>query len=285
MFKITLEDENQNKLEFNGLNPAYKITNITGLSPAKATINTNPAAFMDGETFNSSKVGMRTINMAFTIEEPVEANRLAAYRVIRNKKYLKFNYKTSKLDVYAEGHVESFNITHFDKKQVATVTIICNEPYFKRTYETTDEMSNVANMFHFPFWNEIDTNNIVFGRITDTEQTIVNNGGIETGLIIELYASDVIKDPKIFDYSTGKFIGVNITMQAGDEIIINTIKGQKSVTLWHNGVKSNIFNNLMKDSTWLQLADNGSVYVFTIEEGLPVNLHLQIKHYDLYEGV
>lgn len=285
MFKITLEDENQNKLEFNRLNPAYKITNITGLSPAKATINTNPAAFMDGETFNSSKVGMRTINMAFTIEEPVEANRLAAYRVIRNKKYLKFNYKTSKLDVYAEGHVESFNITHFDKKQVATVTIICNEPYFKRAYETTDGMSNVANMFHFPFWNEVDTNNIVFGRITDTEQTIINNGGIETGLIIELYASDVIKNPKIFDYTTGKFIGVNITMQAGDEIIINTIKGQKSVTLWHNGVKSNIFNNLMKDSTWLQLADNGSVYVFTIEEGLPANLHLQIKHFDLYEGV
>lgn len=285
MYKITLEDENQNKLEFNGLGGAYKITNITGLSPAKATINTNAAAFMDGETFNSSKVNMRTINMAFTIEEPVEVNRLAIYRVIRTKKYLKLNYRTSKIEVFAEGHVESLNITHCDKKQIATVVMICNEPYFKKAQEQVDEMSNVASMFHFPFWNEVDTNNIVFGRITNTEQAIVNNGGIETGLIIELYARDVITNPKVFDYQTGKFIGVNYTMQAADMITINTIKGQKSIKLWRGGVETNIFNYLMKDSTWLQLAPDGSVYVFTVDEGLASNLHIEIKHFDLYEGV
>lgn len=285
MFKITLEDENQNKLEFNGLNPAYKITNVSGLSPAKATINTNAAAFMDGETFNSSKVNMRTINMAFTIEEPVEVNRLAVYRVIRTKKYIKLNYSSPKIDVFAEGHVESLNITHFNKKQTATVTIICNEPYFKKANAQVDEMSNVYSMFHFPFWNEIDTNNIVFGRITNTEQAVVNNGGIETGLIIELYARDAITNPKVFDYSTGKFIGVDFSMQAADLITINTIKGQKSIKLWRNGVETNIFNNLMKDSTWLQLAPDGSVYVFTVDEGLASNLHIEIKHFDLYEGV
>lgn len=285
MYKITLEDENQNRLEFNGLSPAYKITNISGLSPAKANINTNAAAFMDGATFNSSKVGMRTINMAFTIEEPVEVNRLAVYRVIRTKKYLKLNYRTSKIEVFAEGYVESLNITHFANKQVATMQMICPEPYFKKAQEQVDEMTNVYNMFHFPFWNEIDTNNIVFGRLTNTEQAIVNNGGIETGLIIELYARDTIKNPKVFDYSTGEFIGLNFTMQSADVITINTIKGQKSIKLWRGGVESNIFNNLMKDSTWLQLAPDGSIYVFTVEEGLASNLHIEIKHFDLYEGV
>ena len=41
----------------------------------------------------------------------------------------------------------------------------------------------------------------------------------------------------------------------------------------------------MKDSTWLQLAPDGSVYVFTVDEGLASNLHIEIKHFDLYEGV
>ena len=207
MFNVTLEDENQNKLEFGGIKPKYIITNMTGISPAKANINTNAAAFMDGETFNSSKVGMRTINIAFTIEAPVEVNRLQVYRVIRTKKYIKFKYYTSKISVFAEGYVESLNITHFDKKQIATAVIICPEPYFKKATEQVDEMSSVASLFHFPFYNPVGTNQVIFGRITDTEQAIVNNGGIETGLIIELYARDTIKNPKVFDYQTGKFIG------------------------------------------------------------------------------
>lgn len=285
MYKITLEDENQNKLTFNGLTPAYKITNITGLSPAKATINTNSAAFMDGETFNSSKVNMRTINMAFTIEEPVEVNRLAVYKVIRTKRYLKLTYKTSKIDVYIEGYAESLTISHFEKKQVATLQMICPRPYFKRATQQGDEMSNVQSLFHFPFWNEVDTNNIVFGRITNTEQAIVNNGGIETGLIIELYAKNSITNPKIFDYGTGEFIGVNFDMQTGDMIIIDTNTGEKRITLWRDGVETNIFNTLMKNSTWLQLSPYGSVYVFTVESGLASNLNVEIKHFDLYEGV
>lgn len=285
MFNVTLEDENQNKLEFGGIKPKYIITNMTGISPAKANINTNAAAFMDGETFNSSKVGMRTINIAFTIEAPVEVNRLQVYRVIRTKKYIKFKYYTSKISVFAEGYVESLNITHFDKKQIATAVIICPEPYFKKATEQVDEMSSVASLFHFPFYNPVGTNQVIFGRITDTEQAIVNNGGIETGLIIELYARDTIKNPKVFDYQTGKFIGLNFTMQPADMITINTIKGQKSIKLWREGVETNIFNYLMKDSTWLQLAPDGSIYVFTIDEGLAANLYIDIKHYDLYEGV
>lgn len=285
MFKVILEDENKNTLEFGGLNPAYKITNMTGLSPAKAAINTNAAAFMDGETFNSSKVGMRTINIAFTIEEPVEKNRLKIYRVLRTKKYVKFKYKTSQIDIFAEGYIESLNIGHFDKKQKATLVIICPESYFKKAQEQVDEMSSVQDEFHFPFYNEIDHNDIVFGQITDTEQAIVNNGGIETGLIIELYARDTITNPKVFDYQTGKFIGLNYTMQPADMITINTIKGQKSIKLWRAGVETNIFNYLMKDSTWLQLAPDGSIYVFTVDSGLSANLYVDIKHYDLYEGV
>lgn len=285
MYKLYIVDENNNTLQFNGLNPAYKITNITGLSPAKATINTNAAAFMDGATFNSSKVEMRTINMAFTIEEPVEVNRLAIYNVLRPKKPITLYYSSKKINVFITGYVASVDITHFDKKQKATAQIICPSPFFKNITEQVNEMTSVDNLFHFPFYNEVGTDNIIFGRITDTEKAIVNNGGIETGLIIELYARNEIVNPKIFDYGTSEFIGLNFTMQAGDLITINTIKGQKSISLWRNGVLTNIFNALMKNSTWLQLAPNGSVYVYTVDEGLLSNLYIDIKHFDLYEGV
>ena len=56
MYKLILQNEDGLQLEFNNLGGSYNITNITGLSPAKATINTNQAALIDGAIFNSAKV-------------------------------------------------------------------------------------------------------------------------------------------------------------------------------------------------------------------------------------
>ena len=74
-------------------------------------------------------------------------------------------------------------------------------------------------------------------------------------------------------------------MEDGDLITINTIRGEKSVTLWRDGVVTNIFNLLMKNSTWLQLPPNGSLYVFTVDSGLSSDVKIDISHFDLYEGV
>lgn len=285
MYSLVLTNENENSLEFNGLNASYNITNISGLSPASADIMMNETAYLDGAMFNNSKVKTRTINIAFTIEEPVETNRLKVYQVIQPKRWIRTEYHSSKLKLYIDGYVESCDIDHFDQKQQATVSIICPFPYFKRKNMASDEMSSVENMFHFPFYNEVNTRNIVFGLITTTEKAIVNNGGIETGLVIEIYANGEVTNPKIFDYRTGEFIGVNTTMEAGDLITINTIRGEKSVTLWRDGVVTNIFNLLMKNSTWLQLPPNGSMYVFTVDSGLESDVKIDISHFDLYEGV
>lgn len=414
MYSLIIENKDGLQLEFNSIGAAYNITNAQGLSPAKTTINTNTAALLDGGTFNSAKVNMRSINIAFTIEYPVEANRLNVYKVLRAKEPITLYYQSSMLDVFIEGYVESLDITHFDKKQKATVAILCPSPYWKNAQQVVNELSVITNMFHFPFpygtagknllqntassgtsngitftvnsdgsvtvngtatanaylvigavelqanqeyilngcpsgggrntyrlywqgvtgnydegegasytptvsgsinirmviyegatvdnltfypmvrfanqtdgsWQPYSANTIVFGAInTEPKAVVVNNGGITTGLTFEIYAKDSVTNPKIFDYITQDYIGLNFEMEQGDLIVINTMTGQKSITLIRNAIETNIFNSLQKGSTWLQLAAGGSVYVYTVDSGSLQSLEVDIKHFDLYEGV
>ena len=427
MYKLILENEDSLQLTFNGLNGDYLITNITGLSPAKATINTNQAALLDGAIFNSSKVQMRTINIAFTIEKRVEYNRLFVYQVLRPKKPITVYYQSNILDVKINGYVESVNVTHFDQKQIATVAIMCPSPYWQSALEVITEMSAVDDMFYFPFaseggknllpypydnttrtnngvtytdngdgtitangtataysdfncqsrtdtktpftladgtyiingcpeggssttyrilvgitqngswktiaadsgngatftynssmgnlgvviavyngatvnnvtfkpmiryatmdasWQPYDYGEIVFGEFSSENNAVVQNfGGIETGLTFELFATGTVVNPKIFNYITNEYIGLNFTMLEGDLITITTGIGNKTVSLFRNGQTTNIFNSLMQGSTWLQLPNAGGVFVYTVDSGLIADLEITIKHYDLYEGV
>lgn len=418
MYNLTLENDNGLQLEFNQVGGPYTIVQIEGLDPADATINTNTTALLDGATFNSSKVQMRSLNIAFVIEQNVEANRLAMYKVIQPKKPITIYYKSDLMDVFINGYVESLKVGHFDQKQMVTTSIICPFPYWKNAQEVINELSATISMFHFPFaseggknllqtteesqsvgginftvnadgsinangtandytwsayvtqsltlvpgnyilngcpsngssstyrlqaftgspsaptltvndygsgasftlteqstvlvrmlikgtvnnltfypmiryatidndtWQPYDFGEIVFGAIDYTTNAIIdNNGTVDTGLTFELYARGTIVNPKIFNYITQEFIGINFTFQAGDLVTINTQKGQKSITLLRGGIESNLFNSVMKNVTWLQLPSGGAAFVYTVESGLISNLSVTIKHYDLFEGV
>lgn len=413
MYKLTLQNEIGKQITFNQIGGPYTITNISGLGPADGTINMNATALIDGATFNSSKVNVRQMLIAFVIEENAEANRLEVYNVIQVKKPLTITYTSDLTDVFINGYVESVQVGHFEQKQSVTVSILCPFPFWKNAQQVINELSAIDDMFHFPFaseggknllevtansttingitftinddgsvtvdgtatananlilgsinltagvtyelngcpsggggntyrlyWQGVSGNydegegstytptedgtinirlvvyngatvdnltfypmvrystyiddtyqpygygEIVFGEIDNTTHAIVvNNGTVEAGLTFELYATATVVNPKIFNYITQEYIGVNFTLQAGDLITITTQEGQKSVTLLRNGTETNIFNYLMKDITWLQLPLGGAVFVYTVDSGLIANLNVTIKHFDLFEGV
>lgn len=319
MYKFTLENELGNQLTFNELDGTYTIEEIQGLGPAPATINTSELALVDGAQFNSSKLQMRTLSIAFAIERNVAQSRIAAFKVVRPKHKVRAYYESETRNVYIDGYVESVSVTYYDMKQVCTVVVLCTQPYWRVAQAVIDEISSVTALFHFPFAStgpivsaiamltedmhelltedslnivtddvttEDEPKEIVFGNIDPLVSIdIPNNGDAETGIIIELQAYGPVSNPKVYDYETGAFIGVNFNMQAGDLITINTQTGEKSVTLLRDGVTSNIFNSLMQGITWLQLPFGGGVYAHQVASGEPGTLVISIKHYDLYEGV
>ena len=282
MYKLTLKNKSGNTLEFNNIGGAFTIVEINGLNPADATINTSNMALIDGAKFNSSKVNMRTIDIAFVIEREPSKNRIEVYKVLKPKQPLEVAYKGDYRDVFIEGYVQSVNVDFFARKQQVTVSILCTSPYFKQAQEMVNELSAVISAFHFPFGI---SSPVPFSYLDNNASlTIRNDGDVETGLIIDIYARGTASNPKIYNYITQEYIGVNFDFVPGDLITIDTRQGKKSITLLRNGITSNQFNTLMNGSKWLQLEANESVFVGEASNGF-ANLEVIFRHNNLYEGV
>lgn len=284
MFSLILENKNGDQLTF-GQGSPYTISEITGLNPPDATINTSQIALMDGAKFNSAKLNMRQINIAFAIEYSAAYNRVAMYNVLKSKQWVRMYYSGDQRNVYIDGYVQSIDISYFAMKQIVTVTILCPSPFFQSAQLMVNELQNIIDSFHFPF-SSTEEPQIVFGYFSnDVGVTVENQGDVECGMIIELYARSPITNPKIFNYITQDFIGVNYSMETADLITIDTRQGQKTVTLLRDGVETNIFNYVMKNSTWLQLDASGSTFVYEVSSGVLGDLLVTFNHYNLYEGV
>jgi hypothetical protein len=284
MFSLTLENKNGDQLTF-GQNSPLTVTDIQGLNPPEATINTNQVALIDGARFNSAKLNMRTINVAFAIEYSAAYNRIEVFKVLKSKQYVKLYYKGDYRNVWIEGYIQRIDITYFEKKQVVTCAIICPSPYFKEAQMIINEINNIINTFHFPFASTEDPE-LVFGYLSnDVSVFIENDGDVDCGMVIELYARAAVSNPKVWNYITREFIGLNYSLQTADLITIDTRQGQKSVTLLRNGAESNLFNYVVQGSTWLQLSASGDTFVYEVETGNNADLGVTFKHDNLYEGV
>ena len=285
MYKMALINESNQRLDFNDVGGMFKITEVTGLYPADALINTDQAAYLDGGKFNSSKVNMRTINFGFSIEKNAEEARRQIYRVLQPKKLVRLFYESDLYDVYIEGYVQNLIINHFDAKQTATMTMLCPFPYFKNAQEVVDDFSSLLNKFRFPFASTAEPELLMGEILSIPDMYIRNEGMIETGITIELYARGVVSGIKVYNHDSQEYIGINFEMRAGDLITITTGQGNKTVTLLREGIESNIFNSVMESSTWLQLPPGGMMMSYSVESGLPQNLTVTVRHFNLYEGV
>lgn len=284
MFSLILENEDGNQLTFDQGSP-FTISEIQGLNPPEATINTSQIAMFDGGKFNSAKLQMRTINIAFAIEYEAAKNRIEVFKVLKSKQWVKMYYSGDYRQVFIEGYIQSIDISYFTMKQIVTCAILCPSPYFKEAQEIVDGLLEVIGIFHFPFASTAEPQ-LVMGSISnEISMTVENDGDVDTGMIIVLFARLPVSNPKVYNYITQDYIGVQYNMLAGDQITIDTRQGEKSVTLLRNGVETNLFNYLMRGSTWLQLDANGSTFVHEVETGEASSLNLTIKHYNLFEGV
>jgi hypothetical protein len=258
---------------------------IEGLDSPEAFINTTTTALMDGAKFNSSKLDMRTIMVAFAIEYEAAKNRLEVFKVLKSKQWIKLTYINQYRHAFIEGYIESAPISRFEMKQIVTCTILCPSPYFRDAQTIVNDLQSVVSNFHFPFAST-EAGDIVFSYInSEVGITIQNDGDVDCGMIIRLYARNNVSDPKIFNYVTKEYIGLKISMEVGDLITLDTSEGEKTATLLRDGVEYNIFNSVIQGSTWLQLAANGDSFVYEVGTGSLNDLKITFEHENLFEGV
>lgn len=282
MYTLIVENEKGEQLELTH-NEAYDVIKIEGLNPPSATINNTEISGIDGAKFNNSKVNVRNLVIYLNIKSPIEKNRQALYDYFHIKRKVKIYFKNQNRDVYIEGYVETFENDLFENLQQPQISVICPEPFWKAVDNLLVEFSNEISLFEFPF--AIEEEGIELSRVNLETSKVINNGNVETGAIIELFAAtNQILNPTIYNRTTQTYFKVNFNMHEGDIIRINTNQGQKSVALTRGNHTSNIIGNRESGSSWIQLIPGLNEITYDADvgaENLIVNLTLIRK----YEGV
>lgn len=261
----------------------YTLYKITGLQPPVSMINTSTNATSDGVTENSVRVDKRNIVLYIALEGDIEESRINLYKYFPPKKTTTIYFKNGRRDVRIEGKVELMECDLFSNRQVAQISVICPQPYFKAINDIVSYFSEISKLFEFPF--SIPASGIEFSAITtNIRKSIINSGDVPSGLIIDMYAIGTVVNPVIYDVFKRTHIKLMLTMEANDRIIINTNQGKKSVTLIRGGVATNILGYLYPDSTWLTLEAGDNVFTYDTESGTS-NLQLTFTSSVLYGGV
>lgn len=289
-FSLILENAAGDTVDMTTTANSYMVSSVDGLDPPAGSISTSTYAGMNGSYLNNAFIEKRNVVISFAMRGTgIEARRHALYQVVKPTKYIKIYYRTSGIDVYTEGYVETCEVGRFEQLISGQISIICPDIYWYASGKKSATYSRITGAFHFPF----PENDFPFplGVYSDTDNISIENSGDEIGFTIQIEAStgDSVPEvaavtPTIYNADTGEYLRIQGDVLKGDMITITTKTGEKHITLTRNGVTTNAIQKLVPGSTWLTMREGTSTFHIDAEEGVE-NLKVTIIHRDAYLGV
>ena len=235
-------------------NPYADLVDAEGITENASDIATSTTPSMDGDKINNIVTQPRGIVLSMQIKDDVSVEDAKRYilRSIKPKQKGRLVLHQSGRDIQIFGVVESISMPRFGPGIIMQVSLYCNDPYWNDVENVLLEISRVLNMHYFPIdvgGLAFPAEGIPFGEYDlNMTRTYTNDGDAECGMIITIIALADVVNPTIYK-ADGSFIGVNDSMVVGDEIIINTNRGEKSIT--KNG--ANILSKIKPGSSFIQL--------------------------------
>lgn len=166
----------------------------------------------------------------------------------------------------------------------------CPDPLFSEQVESKVAAASTIPMFHFPLIiskNPLPPGGVIFGlRRPSLIVAINNSGAVDVGMKIVFKANGTLHGPSLINVDTQKYFKVNKTMQAGEEIMIDTIIGEKKIQGTLNGVTANYFKYRDLDSEWLQLKVGDNLFRYDADENvgnLEVYIYFNNKYLEVQE--
>ena len=226
-YTLILENQSGEQLNLSTTANQYMTSKIEGLNPPVGTISTSSYAGMNGSYLNNAFIEKRNVVISFAMRGiGIEKRRHQLYHVVKPSQYIKIWYKTANIDVYAEGYVETCEMSNFEQQISGQISILCPDIYWYSRDIFYAYYSGVIGAFHFPF-PESDAPFPLGVYATNDTFSIVNDGD-ETGftLRIEALPSDIPQEviavtPTIYN-ENGEYLQIKGDILTGDVITVTT---------------------------------------------------------------
>lgn len=259
-----------------------------GLSDVRATVNTVRAVGQHGSAFASTQIDERTVTIKGMFRTLGNLNKSMLRRTLAHV-----------LDPASPGRLtyilDSFRrqiqcraetapvITPGRTADAYTVDLRCPSPFWEETASSSQGLAGFTKNWEF-YW-EIPEEGFEFGiREENVFVEVVNSGDTASGMQITFTAGGAVTNPKLLNSTTGEYLELSMTMQAGDRVEVSTFYDRKTAVLIRDNVETNVFQNVRAGSTWLQLPIGSSWFLVTADAGT-VTLDVTITFTPLYLAV
>lgn len=259
-------------------NSRFKLSNVDGITVANVDIASSTVSSMDGDFINNKRTVPRGIVFDLSIEYDVESTKRYILQYIKPKQRGILRMTQDDRETQIEGVVEAIEMPRFTDKVTMQVSLYCSQPYWEDVELLVQDISEIIDLHYF---TTIENDMLIFTEEgtpfgeydANRTKAFYNDGDVEVGLEIHIVALGNVKNPMIAN-SDGEFIGVNADLSSGDEIIITTEKGHKTIEL--NG--NNIISQIMRRSTWLQLKTGENEFTINSEDGTEGNMYFTLTY-------
>lgn len=240
-----------------GSHHSYKYVNQVGVYIDSTSLEERAVSipgWVIGENFTDMKDNMTVLNRLVNPQHELELTLFDQY-VLRFKPDYSIKYATP----YEENN------------EVLCQFLIqgtCADPMFSTKRGILTQIASILPKFHFPLIIPKDKGIILGLRQPDLLATIVNEGDIDTGMVIEFSCNTTVVNPSLLHVGTQEFVKINKTITPGETITVSTVSGNKYVRGYHDGQTENYFKYWDWDSTWLQMYRGVNVLKYDADEGV-----------------
>lgn len=288
-------------------NPLFVLQHVDGFTAAGTSKASATVGGMDGDTINNIQAIPRTIIIDLNIRSNVnvEDAKRAILKVVKLKQQGALLWTQNERTTIISGIVERIEMPRWTANGVIMqISLHCEQPFWEDVDEVVQQISEAINLHYFTTSPDdmlyFTDDGAPLGEY-DTIRTkaFYNDGDVAVGLEIRILAHDTVTNPIIYDQN-GNFLGLgyvmtypdidangnaisatitnSLVMKAGDEIIITTHKGRKTVTL--NGV--NIIDKIKPGSTWLQLDTGDNLFSINSDDANISNMSFSLIYKQRY---
>ncbi len=246
--------------------------------------------YTDGSTIDGVRALPRGIELTFKLIGNVKASIDYFTSVVKSKQWVTLREIENGRDITIKGIATIPPYTRMVSSCELVLSIYCPQPYWEDLNYIVGVIAESISLLNFPNEGQyFIQEGRPFGVIdTNFTKTFINNGDVAVGMLISIIALGEVVNPLI-RCSTGEqngfYMKLNITLKDDDELQINTVKGNKYITIngseTYNGEP--ILNKLEWHGTdWLQLETGANTFSATTD-GDNSNLYFNIIYKARYE--
>lgn len=272
-------------------NELFDLINVDGQTAAATSISSSVISGADGDTVNNVQANARSIVFDLRIKNSVDVEdaKREILKIVKVKQRGTLEWTQRSKTVVISGVVEAVEMPRWNNAVTMQITLHCSQPFWEDAAYIVQQISEAIDLHYF---TDTDGEMLYFpeegialgGYDAIRTKSVYNDGDVSVGMEISIVALETVTNPIIYD-ENGNFFGVGygdgerqVVMSAGENIVITTHKGAKSVTL--NGV--NLLSKIKPQSTWLQVAAGENSFTINSDDDSVTNMTFALIYKQRY---